>query len=91
VLALAADTVSGPCTRAERLEVRARLAAALASLDADARIAVTGRLLEGRPLAEVAKQLDRSESATRRLVADTLVALGRVLGARTRDDRGGVA
>jgi RNA polymerase sigma-70 factor (ECF subfamily) len=83
-LALAADPLSGPCTRAERLEVRERLQRALLALEHDARLAVTARVLEGRPLAEVAAALGRSESAARRLVAGALARLGRELAGGTR-------
>lgn len=79
-LALAADPATGPCTRAERHEARARLQSALESLDDELREALVLRVLEERPLAEVAHTLERSESAVRRLVAKGLVALGQSLG-----------
>lgn len=79
-LALAADPTTGPCTRAARLELRGRVGRALARLAGDEREALVLRVLQGRPLAEVAAQLERSESAVRRLVARALERVGRSLG-----------
>jgi RNA polymerase sigma-70 factor (ECF subfamily) len=86
-LAWAADPLSGPCTRAERLEVRERLQGALLALQHDERIAVTARVLEGRPLAEVAGLLERSESTVRRLLSSALARLGRHLDEEARHGR----
>src|SRR5690606_1407001 len=52
-LALAADPRSGPCTRAARLEGRARIAQALEGLEEGPREALILRVLEGRALDEV--------------------------------------
>ncbi|MEM6674640.1 MAG: sigma-70 family RNA polymerase sigma factor [Planctomycetota bacterium] len=78
-LALAADPMSGPATRAERRDVRERVRAAMATMDAAEQEAVLLRVVEARPLAEVAEIMDRSESAVRRLVARALGSLGRQL------------
>lgn len=78
-LVLAADPRSGPCTRAARLESRARVALALQQLDDELREALVLRVLEGRELALVAAHMGKSESAVRRLVARGLAELGRSL------------
>lgn len=78
-LALEADPRTGPCTRAGRIELRLRIAAAVDELPADERAAILARVIDGRPLADVAQQLGRSESAVRRLVAKAAANLGRLL------------
>ena len=57
-----------------------RLQAALEGLEQDLREVILLRLIEGRPLAEVAERLERSESAVRRLAARAAAELGRALG-----------
>ena len=71
--------MSGPCTRATRLDLRERVAAALDGLQEEHREALVLRVLEARPLTEVADRMERSESAVRRLVAAGLESLGRSL------------
>ena len=78
-LAMAADPASGPCTRAARVEVRSKVSAAIDTLPDELREALLLRIVEGRRLREVAETMDRSESATRRLVARATAALGRAL------------
>ncbi len=78
-LALEADPRTGPCTRAERVELRLRIASAMHELAPDERAAILGRVIDGRPLADLAVELGRSESAVRRLVAKAAAKLGRML------------
>lgn len=78
-LALALDPESGPCTRAARSELRERVQVILGRLDEVERDALAQRVLQGRPLADVATALARSESSVRRLVAAALEKLGRAL------------
>lgn len=83
-LALAADPRTGPRTSAERQDLRAHLLGSLEGLESAEREALSLRVLEGRPLAEVAERMERSESAVRRLVAKALVSLGHALGPEVR-------
>jgi RNA polymerase sigma-70 factor (ECF subfamily) len=66
-----------PSQQAMRLEEEARLARALDTLPADQREAVRLRHLERRPLADVARQLNRSRAATAGLIKRGLKALRR--------------
>lgn len=59
---------SSPSQRAERNEQLLALADALAQLPEDQRLAVELHHLQGRPLAEVAGQLDRSKGAVAALL-----------------------
>ena len=78
-LSLAADPASGPCTCAARVERRALVSDAIRSLPEDQRDALLLRLIEGRPVREVAATMERSESAIRRLVVRAVDALGHQL------------
>lgn len=79
-LALAADPASGPCTCAARVERRALVSDAIRGLPEDQRDALFLRIIEGRPLREVAATMGCSESAVRRLLVRAVDALGHRLG-----------
>lgn len=66
---------SSPSQRAIRGEEVQRLVAALAALPPDQREAVRLRHLEGQPLADIARQLDRSLTATAGLIKRGMKAL----------------
>lgn len=83
-IALAADPMSGPATRVERRDMRERIRQALDGMDEAEREVILLRVVESRPLAEVASMTERSESAVRRLVARALGSLGRALGEEAR-------
>lgn len=70
---------SSPSQRAERAEELSRLAAALAQLPEDQRIAVELHHLQGLPLADVAAQLDRTKGATAALLFRGLKKLRQLL------------
>ena len=71
---------STPSQRMIRAEFHDQIAAALATLPGDQREAVRMRHLENLPLAEIARRLDRSPSATAGLIKRGMEALRRRLG-----------
>jgi RNA polymerase sigma-70 factor, ECF subfamily len=77
---LAADH-SSPTAQAVRNEELLRLAHALAQLPEDQRLAVELHHLRGRPVAEVARELGRSEGAAGALLARGLKKLRQLLKA----------
>jgi RNA polymerase sigma-70 factor, ECF subfamily len=77
---LAADH-SSPTARAVRNEELLRLAHALAELPEDQRLAVELHHLRGRPVAEVARELNRTEGAAGALLARGLKKLRQLLKA----------
>ncbi|HEX5269198.1 MAG TPA: sigma-70 family RNA polymerase sigma factor [Gemmataceae bacterium] len=77
---LAADHPS-PSDRAVRNEELLRLAHALAQLPEDQRLAVEPHHLRGRPVAEVASELNRSEGAAGALLVRGLKKLRQLLKA----------
>jgi len=74
----AADT--SPSDRAARTERYDRLSAGLARLPDAQRIAVEWRYLHGAKVAEIARLLDRSESAVTALLHRAVIALRTDLG-----------
>jgi RNA polymerase sigma-70 factor, ECF subfamily len=70
---------SSPTEQAVRNEQLLRLARALAQLPEDQRLAVELHHLRGRPVAEVARELDRSEGAAGALMARGLKKLRALL------------
>jgi RNA polymerase sigma factor (sigma-70 family) len=66
-------SATGPASAAGRAERDARLERAMAGLDPEERLALLLRHFQGATLGEIAAELGRSETATRRL-------LGRALG-----------
>jgi RNA polymerase sigma-70 factor (ECF subfamily) len=78
---LAADQ-SSPSEQAVRNEQLLRLAHALAQLPDDQRLAVELHHLRGRPVAEVARELDRSEGAAGALLVRGLKKLRQMLNSK---------
>ncbi len=76
---LAADQ-SSPSGRAAREEDLLRLAAALAALPEDQRVAIERHHLQGQPLAEVAAELGRSKGAVAQLLYRGLRRLRELMG-----------
>jgi RNA polymerase sigma-70 factor, ECF subfamily len=70
---------SGPSEQAMRNESLVRLANALAQLPMDQRIAVELHHLQGRPLAEIAEQLQRSRGAVGALLLRAMKKLRQLL------------
>jgi RNA polymerase sigma-70 factor, ECF subfamily len=73
------DHQSSPSQRAERHEELLRLAAALAQLPEDQRQAVEQHHLRGRPVAEVAQEMGRSDAAVGALLFRGLKRLRELL------------
>jgi RNA polymerase sigma-70 factor (ECF subfamily) len=78
---LAADQ-SSPCAQAVRNEQLLRLAHALTQLPEDQRLAVELHHLRGRPVAQVARELGRSEGAAGALLVRGLKKLRELLKAK---------
>ncbi len=76
-----ADNHSSPSQGANRQERAVLLADALSQLPADYREVLVLRELEGKSLAEVAQQMDRSVNATQKLWARALLQIRRQLKA----------
>lgn len=79
---------STPSQRAMRGEEEDRLSRALAALPEDQREAVRLRHLEGRSLAEIARQLDRTPAATAGLIKRGMQALRKQLRQEDASDSG---
>jgi RNA polymerase sigma factor (sigma-70 family) len=83
----AAGASDDPAARAEAAELRAAVRSALASLPARERAAVTARVLEGAPYAEVAGILDCSDENARQIVSRGLRRLRATLAPHLENDR----
>ncbi|MCB9848198.1 MAG: sigma-70 family RNA polymerase sigma factor [Phycisphaeraceae bacterium] len=78
------DISGRPSQVARRQDAIGALMACLAQLPEDQRAAVQRLHLDEAPLAEVARELDRTEDATRRLAGRGLEKLERLMGRRSR-------
>lgn len=72
----------GPESAAARIERSERLFRALLALDDDERQALLARHSQDLPVAAIAKDLGRSETATRRLLGRAAGRLGALLGGK---------
>lgn len=80
--AMIAAEQSSPSERAQRHEDLLRLSAALAELPADQRAAVERHHLQGWPIAAIAEELGRSESAIGGLLRRALKTLRKLMNER---------
>jgi RNA polymerase sigma-70 factor (ECF subfamily) len=74
-----ADAHAAPDEQVQRQEHLFRLAAALSALTEDQRVAVELRYLQGLPLGEVARQMDRTKAAVAKLLQRGVARLGGLL------------
>ena len=84
--ALCRSQQSSPSQRAIRSEELLRLAAALAALPDDQRLAVELHHLQGLPLGSIARELDRTKEAVASLLYRALMRLKKELGPKPEND-----